>query len=124
MYEISVRASFSSAHNLRSYKGKCERLHGHNWQVEVYLRGENLDEEGMLMDFKKLKMLLKQVLEELDHRYINEIPPFDKLNPTSENIAKYIYDKLSAKVDKEGVKLYRVDVWETESSRASYVKEE
>ncbi len=119
MYNIKVEASFSAAHNLREYKGKCEELHGHNWKVEVIVSGNKLDKAGMLLDFKKLKMKLNKVLEKLDHKYFNKIPYFKKVNPTSENIAKYIDDRLKV----QGPKPAAVTVWESDNSCASYYEE-
>src|SRR3989338_1026688 len=107
-YSIKVEADFSSAHNLREYRGKCEALHGHNWKVEVAASGEKLDKAGMLLDFRYLKMQLNKLLDKLDHKYLNKIPYFKKLNPTSENIAKYIYDTLKPKVPN----IKSVTVWE------------
>lgn len=119
MYEIKVKGSFSSAHNLREYKGKCEAIHGHNWKVEVILESENLNSEGMVLDFKLAKKLLNQVLDKLDHKYINKIEPFNKVNPTSENIAKFIFQEMREKIG-DDLKVKKVTVWETENSSASY----
>ncbi|MFH1202377.1 MAG: 6-carboxytetrahydropterin synthase QueD [Candidatus Omnitrophota bacterium] len=116
MYSIKVEADFSSAHNLRGYRGKCEGLHGHNWKVEAVVENTALDKTGMLLDFKILKMRLNRVLEKLDHKYLNNLACFKKINPTSENIAKYIYDKLKSKV--AGLKY--VTVWESHNSQATY----
>ncbi len=116
MYTIRVKDEFSGAHNLRGYKGKCEKLHGHNWKVEVEIAKNKLNNQGMVLDFKKMKKLLSKVLEKLDHKYLNDLPYFKKYNPTSENIVKYIYNALSK--DLEG--LSKITVWETESSCASY----
>ena len=116
MYSIKVDASFSSAHNLRGYKGKCEDLHGHNWKVEVCASSEKLDKIGMVLDFKFVKKYLNDVLDQLDHKYLNEIAYFKKINPTSENIAKYIYEKLKPRIKQ----LDSVMVWENSSSLATY----
>jgi 6-pyruvoyltetrahydropterin/6-carboxytetrahydropterin synthase len=116
MHSIKVEAGFSSAHNLREYKGKCEDLHGHNWKVEAVVRREKLDPIGMLMDFKELKTPLNAILEDLDHKYLNDLEPFKKLNPTSENIARYIYERLK----KEIPDLSLVTVWENSTSSATY----
>lgn len=116
MYSIKVESGFSSAHNLRGYKGKCEDLHGHNWKIEVVLEKDILDKIGMLADFKYVKMKLNSVLEKLDHKYLNNIPYFKKVNPTSENITRYIYDKML----KQGLKLKSVTVWENNTSSATY----
>ena len=94
MFEIKVIGDFSSAHNLRGYLGRCEELHVHNWKVEVVLFGKRLDKTGMLIDFKKVKATINEILDRLDHKYLNDISYFRKVNPTSENIAKYIYDNL------------------------------
>jgi 6-pyruvoyltetrahydropterin/6-carboxytetrahydropterin synthase len=116
MYSIKVEGSFSSAHNLRGYKGRCEDLHGHNWKVEVKVESKKLNKIGMVMDFKVLKSKLNAVLDELDHKYLNNERYFKKINPTSENITKYIYDQLTA----YGLKLKSVTVWESENSSATY----
>jgi len=116
MYRLKVEGNFSSAHNLRGYKGKCEDLHGHNWRVEITVASSELDEIGMLLDFKYLKKELNAVLEELDHKYLNKLVQFKIINPTSENIAKYIYDQLKA-----GIPLLNsVTVWENSASSATY----
>ena len=93
-YEISVEKYFSAAHALREYKGKCERLHGHNWRVLVVVSGQKLDGVGMVMDFSELKKILEVALSNLDHSFLNEADPFDKINPTAENIAEYILNKI------------------------------
>jgi len=116
MYSIKVEADFSSAHNLRGYKGKCEELHGHNWKVEAALKSAQLDKLGMLLDFKGLKMKLNRILEKLDHKYLNNLAYFKKVNPTSENIAKYIYDSLKRQI----AGLDSVTVWESDRSCATY----
>jgi len=120
MYQISIKSNFSAAHNLREYKGKCENLHGHNWNVEVSVESDILNKEGMVVDFIELKRIVKDLLDNLDHKYINEIEPFDKLNPTSENLSWYIFKGISDKLKESSIVVKRVDVWETELSRASY----
>jgi len=119
MYEIEVTGSFSSAHNLREYKGKCEVVHGHNWKVKVIIMSEELNSEGMVIDFNLAKKYLNNILKKLDHKYINEIEPFDKINPTSENIAKFIFQEMSGMIE-GNLKVKKVTVWETETSSASY----
>lgn len=116
MYSIKVEGSFSSAHNLRGYKGKCEELHGHNWKIEVVAVKDELDKIGMVLDFKCLKMKLNAVMEKLDHKYLNRLACFKKVNPTSENIAKYIYGQLKPQVPA----LKSVTVWENTTSSATY----
>ena len=116
MFSVKVESNFSSAHNLRGYKGKCEELHGHNWRVEVVAQNDGLDKIGMVLDFKYLKMQLWRITEKLDHKYLNKITCFKKVNPTSENIAKYIYGKLKSKIPD----LKSVIVWENTASSAIY----
>jgi len=116
MYEIKVKDEFSGAHRLRNYKGKCESLHGHNWKVEVAVLSKTLDKSGMVMDFKDLKSFLKTALNIFDHKYLNDIPYFKKKNPTSENIAEFIYTKLKSRIKKK----IRVSISETTSSCASF----
>lgn len=116
MYIIKVKDDFSGAHNLRGYKGKCEKLHGHNWKVEVEIAKNKLNDQGMVLDFKKMKKLLSKVLDKLDHKYLNDLPYFKKYNPTSENISKYIYNLIK----KDITDLAKVTIWETDSSSASF----
>jgi len=116
MYKIKIEGDFSSAHNLRGYKGKCEDLHGHNWKVKVVVASPQLDKIGMVMDFKLFKERLYSLLDKLDHKYLNQIAYFKKVNPTSENIAKYIYDNLKLKIPG----LYSVTVWESDKASATY----
>jgi 6-pyruvoyltetrahydropterin/6-carboxytetrahydropterin synthase len=123
MYSIKVEADFSSAHNLSGYKGKCEELHGHNWKVEAEVICRNLDKAGMVLDFHYLKANLNSILEKLDHKYLNKIEYFKKVNPTSENIAKYIYHALNKALITKGnpaIKLNSVTVWESDKSSATY----
>ncbi len=120
MFTIKITSQFNSAHNLRGYKGKCEELHGHNWKVEVRASSKELDNLGMVIDFKELKSLLMEILDGLDHKYLNNIEYFKNVNPTSENIAKFVYDKIV--VAKPGVNILDVTVWETDTSSATYSK--
>lgn len=118
MYRVRVVKDFSGAHNLRNYEGKCENLHGHNWKVETYLKGDVLNEAEMLVDFKVLKERVKEILDELDHKYLNEqVDFFVTNNPTSENIARFIYGKLK---ETFGAMTDRVIVWETDFQCAEY----
>ena len=116
MYEIKVKSGFSAAHNLRNYRGKCENLHGHNWNIEATFAYKALSKAGMAVDFKKAKTLLKLVLEKFDHSYLNEAGIFKRLNPTSENMAKFIYDEIK----KENRHIAFISVWENENSCATY----
>ena len=120
MFEASVQMSFSAAHMLRAYKGKCENMHGHNWKVQIFVVKEELDKLGMVMDFTKLKNVLRKVLDNLDHKFLNNISYFKKINPTSENIARHIYIQLCKKLKIKNNVSLRVCVWETENSCATY----
>jgi len=119
VYKLKVESNFSSAHNLRGYKGKCEELHGHNWMVELEAGSSKLDKVGMVLDFKFLKEELSFVLTKLDHKYLNRVSYFKRVNPTSENIAKYIYDSLKGKIPQ----IISVTVWESDKARATYYED-
>lgn len=120
MYELRITTKFSAAHQLRNYQGKCENLHGHNWRVEVYVQAEQLNDIGLAMDFKDLKDAANYYLEQIEHSFVNEVFPFTELNPSSENIAKWIYDGLSKKLNDENVQVSMVTVWESDNASASY----
>ena len=120
MFEVSVVMDFSAAHNLRGYRGKCEALHGHNWKVQVNLQAEKLDKIGMVTDFKVIKEKLKEILALLDHKYLNQLSYFKKINPTSENIAKLIYGKMKERLRNSSVAVHSVKIWETDNSYATY----
>ena len=122
MYTIKVRSKFSSAHNLRGYQGKCEALHGHNWNVEVEVSALEVDDTGMVLDFTELKRILNEIVGELDHKYLNDIEYFKAVNPTSENIARYVHEKILYK--NPDLNVSKVIVWETETSSATYIAEE
>jgi 6-pyruvoyltetrahydropterin/6-carboxytetrahydropterin synthase len=124
MYEVKIKADFSAAHNLREVGGKCESLHGHNFAVEVAVESESLDEGGMVIDFRLLKAKTKEVLDTLDHRYLNELPFFRNQNPSSENLAAYIFNEVSRRIDQGSRRVRRVSVWESETSRATYRRPE
>lgn len=123
MYEISIQSTFSSAHRLRGYEGSCENMHGHNWKVEVIIRAEKLNEIGLGIDFKDLKKTTDDILGLLDHQDINAIEPFDRINPSSENIAKWLFVKVSERLNHGSVRVYRVNLNETDSCMASYFEE-
>ncbi len=120
MYELTVKASFSAAHSLRDYEGPCSNLHGHNWVVEIVVCGEELMPNGILVDFGDIKKATSDVLSPLDHTNLNETPPFDSENPTSENLARWIYEQVGQRVNTERLKVMRVNVREAETSCASY----
>jgi 6-pyruvoyltetrahydropterin/6-carboxytetrahydropterin synthase len=120
MFRLTVKDSFSAAHRLENYHGKCEELHGHNFLVEATFQGEALNQEGMLIDFKTLKGYLTSVLDALDHKYVNEIPFFRERASSSEYMAMYIFDELTRLVPDKAVSLQEVKVWESERSCAAY----
>ncbi|MDT8901462.1 6-carboxytetrahydropterin synthase QueD [Anaeroselena agilis] len=119
MYELTTIVDFEAAHRLADYPGKCSRLHGHNWRVEVTVAGAGLDGLGMLIDFRILKQEVTRVIETLDHYYLNEIEPFRTVNPTAENIAAYVYRELAGRLP-AGVAVQAVKVWESPHSAAVY----
>lgn len=123
MFELMVETHFSSAHQLRGHKGKCEKLHGHNWKVQVYVLAERLNEIDIAIDFHELKRLTEEVVTQLDHSFLNDIFPFTEKNPSSENIAKWIYDSLKKKLNTDNVNLSAVTVWESETASATYFEE-
>ncbi|MGI5819244.1 MAG: 6-carboxytetrahydropterin synthase QueD [Armatimonadota bacterium] len=119
MYELTVEREFSAAHLMRGYDGACARLHGHNYRVLISVEGEQLDGCGMLVDFADLKCAFDEVLAALDHRNLNEIPPFDEINPSSENLARYIYHQAERAVG-DGVRVCRVTIHESPTSSVTY----
>ncbi|HEY4879246.1 MAG TPA: 6-carboxytetrahydropterin synthase QueD [Candidatus Acidoferrales bacterium] len=122
MFEVSVDEQFAAAHNLRNYKGKCENLHGHNYKVRITLTGPQLDEVGLLYDFVHLKQVIQGVIRALDHKYLNELKPFDVVNPSAENIAKHIYDETSKQMHQtpNGAGISSITVWESDVTAATY----
>ena len=124
MYELTISEEFEAAHRLPEYDGKCCRLHGHNWRVEVVVRGKQLDSSGLLIDFKVLKAHVSEVLCTLDHHYLNELQAFAALPPSAEHIARYVYDMLAEKSAFQAVvRVYAVKVWESPRSCAAYMPE-
>jgi len=121
MYEITVKKTFSAAHTL-DIGGKREELHGHNFNVEVTISAEELNEDGLVLDFRVLKKWVSEILEELDHTFLNNLPAFKNMSPTSENIARFIYNRLEGNTSIMGLKVSRVAVWESENSKAVYAK--
>ena len=120
MYELTIITQFSAAHQLRNFKSKCEKLHGHNWKIEVSLTGNKLNEAGLLIDFKDVRDATNKILEELDHSFLNEISPFKGKNPSSENIAAYIFEKLSDELNIGHIRVAKVTAWESDFANASY----
>lgn len=122
MYELVFQTHFAAAHNLRGYQGSCERLHGHNWKVDVVLRAGKLDQLGMVIDFRDIKSAANGLLDSLDHRYLNELDPFHEANPTTENVAKWIFDELG-KIIPAHIKIHKVTAWESDDCGAAYVSD-
>jgi len=120
MYEISITSHFSGAHRLRYLHGKCEELHGHNWKIEVSVVSNRLGKEGVAIDFGTLKQKAEKVLKSLDHTYLNDLPSFSGIEPSSENISKYIFDKLKSELKGHPVTLKKVTAWESETACATY----
>lgn len=120
MFEISAEYTFAAGHALRGYKGKCENVHGHNYKVQVTVAGEHLNSIGLLMDFVDLRAAIKGLVDRLDHRFLNDLPPFDQLNPSAENLAKYFYDGLEPQVREQGNRVSAVKVWETDTTSATF----
>jgi len=116
-----IQTEFAAAHRLREYDGNCERLHGHNWKIDVALRGEQLDKLGMLLDFREAKRLIQEVLGQLDHRCLNDVEPFRETNPTTENIARTVFHALAARLP-QGILVRKVTAWESDHCGASYTR--
>jgi 6-pyruvoyltetrahydropterin/6-carboxytetrahydropterin synthase len=123
MYELTVEVGFAAAHQLRGYKGNCENLHGHNWRVQINVTAERLNEIDIVMDFRDLKKVAREVVAPLDHVLLNDVFPFTEKNPTSENIAKWIFDSLKKKIHNGTVRVAAVTVWESDSASASYYED-
>ena len=121
MFEVTIEETFAAGHALRNYRGKCENVHGHNYRCQVTLAGADLDSIGLLVDFVELKKVVHAVLDRMDHQWLNDFPPFDVLNPSAENMAKYIYDQISESLKiQKGVRVGAVRLWETDTASATY----
>jgi 6-pyruvoyltetrahydropterin/6-carboxytetrahydropterin synthase len=123
MYHLTIKTHFSAAHRLVNYQGDCENLHGHNWHVEVTVGAKELDAAGLGIDFKLLKRHTKELLGELDHKYLNDLPAFSQVSPSSEQIARFLFNRLSNQLDSDNVSLERVTVWESEFACASFTRD-
>jgi 6-pyruvoyltetrahydropterin/6-carboxytetrahydropterin synthase len=123
MYHLTVHSQFAAAHNLLHYQGDCENLHGHNWKVEVTVGAQMLDRSGLGIDFKVLKRETKKILEHLDHTYLNQLPAFQEVSPSSENIARYLFEQLTAVLNDGNVRVEKVNVWESDYACASYTED-
>lgn len=120
MFEVTIIKSFSAAHLLADIGGKCEELHGHNFKVEITVAAEKLNNIGILVDFRFLKKVLEEILEEIDHKHLNNLTAFTGMNPTAENIAKYIFEKMDPRVKTAGVNMTRVKIWESDNAAVTY----
>ncbi len=121
MYELRVVSRFAAAHQLSMVTAKCENLHGHNWKIEVFVAGKELNRWGVLLDFGELKRHLSDVMDTLDHKFLNEIDAFRDINPSSENIAKYIADQMQSRLAEPSIWISRVRVWESDDACATYI---
>ena len=119
-FALSVTVDFAAAHQLHGYEGNCARLHGHNWKIVVEVSGQKLDGVGMVMDFKTMKKAANQVADRLDHFYLNDIPPFDTINPTAENLAAWFYREVGALLNNEHAHVSAVTLWETDRACVTY----
>jgi 6-pyruvoyltetrahydropterin/6-carboxytetrahydropterin synthase len=124
MFELSVQTHFSAAHRLVGYDGACANLHGHNWEVEIFVRGSRLNNLGMLVDFRDIKTAIREVMKEVDHCDLNQIPAFLRETPTSENLARYLHAKLGGFLNNDSLRVYKVTVCETPGTTASYWDED
>ena len=122
MYELKIITQFAAAHQIRGIEGGCERLHGHNWKVEVFVSGDKLDENGLLIDFRDMKDKTEALMEELDHKFLNELEPFITLNPSSENVSRHVYEALSRQLNTDAIRISKITVWESDSACASYTE--
>ncbi len=120
MYRLTVKTGFAAAHNLINYQGDCENLHGHNWKIDVTVTARELDQAGLAIDFKVLKRETNAVLDQLDHKYVNQHPFFSSLSPSSENIARFLYYELAARLNDGNVTVEKVGVWESDNACAEY----
>lgn len=121
MYELKVITHFAAAHRLTMVGEKCENLHGHNWKIEVFVRGENLDDAGVLMDFGIIKTHVRDIMSLLDHKFLNELAYFQNSQPSSENIATFIARELEKRIEEPAVSISRVNAWESENACAAYI---
>lgn len=120
MYRLTIKTGFAAAHNLINYQGDCENLHGHNWKVEVTVTARELDQAGLAIDFKVLKRETNGVLDELDHKYVNQHAFFETISPSSENIARFLYQRLSERLNDGNVAVEKIGVWESDNACAEY----
>ena len=122
MYELKIVSQFAAAHQLRGFKGGCENLHGHNWKIEVYATGMELGKDGLLIDFKILKEATQKALDDLDHKFLNDLDAFRSVNPSSENIARHVFKSVSKHLNCQELNVSKVTAWESDSACASYME--
>jgi len=122
MYELKIISHMACAHQLREFEGRCENLHGHNWKIEVFVTGNELEPNGILIDFKRIKSVTEKVIDELDHKFLNDLEYFKGVNPSSENIARYIFKALGYALNSNNVRVSRVTAWESDNACASYTE--
>ncbi len=123
MYHLKIQSHFAAAHNLLNYQGDCENLHGHNWKVEVTVGARELDAAGLGIDFKTLKLHTNEILDRLDHKYLNNLEVFEGISPSSEHISRYIFESLEATFKTPGVSVESVTVWESENACATFTRD-
>ena len=123
MYHLTIHTHFAAAHNLINYQGDCENLHGHNWKVEVTVSAEELDDAGLAIDFKILKKETNKILDRLDHKYLNDLDAFKDISPSSEHIARYLFEELAKVLNDDNVNVEMVNVWESDYACASYTQD-
>ena len=122
-YKLKTITEFASAHTLRDYPGACSRMHGHNWKVELEVIATSLDDVGMGVDFKKMKNAANEIGDQMDHRYLNDLEPFTQINPTAENIAAYMFQEISSRLNSDSIKVHAVTLWETDRACVRYSEE-
>lgn len=122
MYTLKVVSDFAAAHTLRDYPGACSRMHGHNWKVEAEVEAVTLDDVGMGVDFKVIKNAVRVLTDHLDHQYLNEIAPFDSVNPTAENIAAHLFRGLSQALNDQRIRVKAITLWETDRACVRYTE--
>ena len=122
MYELKIITHMACAHQLREFEGRCENLHGHNWKIEVFVTGNELEPNGILIDFKRIKSVTEKVIDELDHKFLNDLEYFKGVNPSSENIARYVFKALGYALNSNNVRVSRVTAWESDNACASYTE--
>jgi 6-pyruvoyltetrahydropterin/6-carboxytetrahydropterin synthase len=123
MYELMIETGFSAAHQLRGYQGKCEKVHGHNWRVQAYVAAEQLNDIDIAIDFHELKKITNELIAQIDHTFLNDVFPFTERNPSSENIARWIYDSLKKRLPDHRAHVSAVTVWESETASATYTED-